>query len=350
MSFIIKLLSRLFTGVIVLRALKSIKPNGGSGSPAGTSSSTTASPSRVQTPAGTEQPIPAQKGGPGGPDSPLDLQPMDWKSTLKRTLKEIKDDRVTLVAAGMAYYAFLAIFPAIIAGIGILGLVGADEQTITDLSGSITESVPKGIRNILTDAVTSATATSQGAATTAAIIGILVALWSASSAFVALQSGLNIAYDVPQDRKFIGKRAVAFALILATALLGGVPSPFFTFGDTWYFTTLGWVLTIAAVIVLFSIFYFLGPKRENPSWKWVSPGGLVGAVLWLVVSAAFFIYVGSSFGKGYEKTYGALASVVILVLWLFLSSLSILVGGELNAELERQGAARSRGRSEPRRA
>lgn len=342
MSFIIKLLSRLFTGVIVFRALKSIKPNGGSPSSTSRGPSRGAATADADTTSGSEGAIPAQKGGPGAPDSPLDLQPMDWKSTLKRSAKEIKEDRVTLIAAGMAYYAFLAIFPAIIAGIGILGLVGASEQTITDLSGSITESVPKGIRNILTDAVTSATNASQGAATTAAIVGILVALWSASSAFVALQSGLNVAYDVPQDRKFIGKRAVAFALIIATALLGGVPSPFFTFGDTWYFTALGWVLTIAAVVILFSIFYFLGPKRENPSWKWVSPGGLIGAVLWLAVSAAFFIYVGSSFGKGYEKTYGALASVVILVLWLFLSSLAILVGGELNAELERQGEARKR--------
>lgn len=342
MSFIIKLLSRLFTGVIVFRALKNARSNAAPASQ-GTSARTSGGP--VQTPAGIEKPIPSQKGGPGAPDSPLDLQPMDWKSTLKRTVKEIKDDRVTLTAAGMAYYAFLAVFPAIIAGIGLLGLIGVGEATINDLSGSVTEQFPPEITRLLNPAIESATEASQGAATTAAILGIVIALWSASSAFVALQSGLNIAYDVPQDRKFIGKRAIAFALIIATGLLGGVPSPFFTFGDTWYFTTLGWILTIAAVILLFSIFYFLGPKRENPSWKWVSPGGLVGAVLWLVSSAAFFWYVTTGLEK-YGETYGALASVVVLILWLFLSSLAILIGGELNAELERQGAARSRGRTE----
>ncbi len=344
-SFVIKLLSRLFTGVIVFRALKNRNPNGGAASSTGRSSSTTASSSGADATADSERPIESQKGGRGAPDSPLDLKPMDWKSTLKRTLKEIKEDRVTLTAAGMAYYAFLAVFPAIIAGIGILGLVGASKSTINDITGSITETFPPAIRDVFVEPIKGATNASQGAATIAAIVGILVALFSASSAFVALQSGLNIAYDVPEDRKFIGKRAVALALIIATLLLGGVPSPFFTFGDQWYFTALGWVLTIVAVVVLFSIFYFLGPKREHPKWTWVTPGGIVGVVLWLAASAAFFWYVTSGLSAGYGKTYGTFASVVLLILWFFLSSLAILIGGELNAELERQAEARTRGRS-----
>ena len=337
MSLLIKLLSRVFTGVIVFRAMRDRKPNGGSTSSTGTPGSARPTEAAPRTGEG----IPAQKGGPGAPDSPLDLQPMDWKSTLKRTVKELKDDRATLTAAGMAYYAFLALFPAIIAGIGILGLIGATKGTITEMTSKMTERLPEGITSVLNPAIQNATDASQGAATIAAIIGILVALWSASSGFVALQSGLNIAYDVPEDRKFVAKRAVALVLIVATLLLGGVPSPFFTFGDTIFFTVLGWVLTIAAVVVLFSIFYFLGPKRDNPKWTWVTPGGLVGAALWLISSAAFFWYVGSDFNK-YGKTYGTLASVVLLILWLFLSSLSVLVGGELNAELERQGEARKR--------
>jgi membrane protein len=167
----------------------------------------------------------------------------------------------------------------------------------------------------------------------AAIIGIALALWSASSGFVALQSGLNVAYDVPADRKFVGKRLVAFALLLAAALLGGVPTPFLE-GDG-AIKVVGWVLTLPAVILLFAFFYYLGPKRESPKFVWVTPGGVVGAVLWLGVSAAFGWYVDSDYAS-YGKTYGSLAGVIILVFWLYLSSLTILVGGELNAELEGQ--------------
>jgi membrane protein len=156
---------------------------------------------------------------------------------------------------------------------------------------------------------------------------------------VALQSGLNIAYDVPQDRKFIGKRAMALALIIATALLGGVPSPFFTFGEATAWIVVGWILTVVAVITLFSVFYYLGPKRESPKWQWVSIGGVAGAALWIAVSLIFGFYV-NNYGN-YSKTYGSLAGVIVLILWLYLSSLAVLIGGELNSELERR--ARGRG-------
>jgi membrane protein len=162
-------------------------------------------------------------------------------------------------------------------------------------------------------------------------------LWSASSGFVALQSGLNVAYDVPQDRKFIGKRAVALALLLAAGLLGGVPTPFVAGEGA--IRIVGWILTVPAVVVLFAFFYYLGPKRESPKWVWVTPGGLVGAVLWLVVSGAFGLYVSSDYAS-YGKTYGSLAGVIILIFWLYLSALTILVGGELNAEVERRAEQR----------
>jgi membrane protein len=279
-----------------------------------------------------ESHIPVQKGEGPGPDSPLELDAPDWKQTVKRTLKEIKADRVTLIAAGMAYYFFLALFPAIIAAIGVMDLIGTSTRWLTDW---IRTSLPGGAGQVVIDALAGRDP-SQKASLFAAILGIALALWSASSGFVALQSGLNVAYDVPEDRKFIGKRAVALILILATGLFGGVPSPFFTFGESTIFTVIGWILTIASVIVLFAIFYYIGPKRESPRWVWVSPGGIVGAVIWLAASVAFGIYV-TQFSS-YGKTYGSLAGVIILILWLYLTSISILVGGELNAELERQSA------------
>lgn len=285
--------------------------------------------------------VPAQRAGGPGPDSPLDLPKRDWKSTAKRTLKEIKADRVTLVAAGMAYYAFLAVFPAIIAGVGILSLVDAPGSTIQQITESIESTLPGSAGRILTTAVNSAAKAEQGAVL-AAILGIAIALWSATSGFVALQAGLDVAYDIPQERKFVGKRLVALALIVATGLLGAVPSPFLAFGDSLPWQVLGWVLTAVAVMVLFSIYYYLGPNRDKPSWRWVSPGSVIGALLWLVVGAAFSIYVAMAGESSYQETYGSLAGVVILILWLYLSALAILIGGELNAETERQAEGRRR--------
>lgn len=283
--------------------------------------------------------IPVQSGDVPGPDSPLDLDPLDWKATAKRTLKEIKNDRVTLVAAGMAYYGFLALFPAVIAAIGVLGLLQVPDSTIADIQQSMQDSLPEGASDIVGNAIDNANEQDDSSSLMAALIGIAVALWSASSAFVALQKGLDVAYDIREERKFVKARLVAFALIIATGLLGGVPSPLFTFGDSTVFIVLGWALTVAAVMVLFSLFYYLGPNRDSPRWTWVSAGGVLGAVLWLATSAAFAVYVENF--SSYGETYGTMAGVVVLILWMFLTSLSVLIGGELNAELERQAAKSS---------
>jgi membrane protein len=267
-------------------------------------------------------------------ETPLDLQARDWKLVIKATLSEIKEDRIAFVAAGMAYYFFLAIFPALIALVGILGLVQIDAAGIIE---AVRANLPGGAGDALTQAISRADAPSQNASLIAAVLGIVVALWSASSGMAALQSGLNIAYDIDRDRKFIAKRAMAIVLLIATLLLGGVPSPFFVFGDSMLFTIVAWVLTVASVGVLFSIYYYLAPNRERPSWHWVSAGGTVGALIWISISLLFGLYMDNF--NNYGKTYGPLAGVIALILWLYLSSLAVLVGGELNAELEDQAAA-----------
>lgn len=301
-------------------------------SPAPARQATPTSPARpaVQPPPAAKEPDGA---APSKPETPADLEKSDWKATIKRALKEVKDDRATLAAAGMAYYFFLAIFPATIAAIGILDLMGTSTVGLVE---ALQDALPGSAGQMLVDAVQGRDP-SQGDSLTAAIVGIALALWSASSGFVALQSGLNIAYDVPADRKFVGKRGVAFGLLLATALLGGVPTPFLEGEGA--IKALGWVLTLPAVIVLFALFYYLGPKRESPKFVWVTPGGVAGAVLWLAISAGFGWYVDSDFAS-YGKTYGSLAGVIILVFWLYLSSLTILIGGELNAEGERQARSK----------
>lgn len=280
--------------------------------------------------------IPAKTAGRAGPDSPLELSTGDWKATLRRTAKEIKQDRVSLVAAGMAFYWFLAIFPALIAAVGILDLANAGQQLMRSLSESISSTLPSGAGEILTEAIADAQRSPRGASLVAAVTGVAIALWSATSGMVALQDGLNVAYDVDKERKFVKKRLIALGLIVAVGVLGGVPSPLFAASGP-FWSVVAWLVTVVDVVTLFAVFYYLAPNRQNPDWKWVSPGGLIGAVIWVLVSLGFSFYV-TNFGK-YGQTYGPLAGVVILIFWLYLSALAILVGGELNAELERQAVS-----------
>lgn len=282
-------------------------------------------------------PIPTKREGTGEPDSPLDLDASDWKATAKRVMKEFKEDRVTMVAASLAFYFFLAIFPALIAAVGIIDLMGLGSQLLDSVNNSIGTTIPGGAGTILTTAIENAQNASKGTSATAAIVGVAIALWSATAGMNALQQGLDVAYDVPNERKFFKARAIALLLVLATGVLGAIPSPFFAAkGVLW--SVLGWLVTVLVVITLFAIYYYIGPNREKPNWKWVSPGGLIGAALFLLASGAFSVYVGN-FAK-YGETYGPLASVVILLFWLYLTGLAIMLGGEWNAELERQTAIR----------
>jgi membrane protein len=184
---------------------------------------------------------------------------------------------------------------------------------------------------------------------------VALALWSASSGMVGLQMGLDVAYDVESDRKFVKKRVVAFELMAAMAVLGGLATALIVFGgpigdalrDNLPFGSafsllwglIRYVLGLGALTALFAVIYYLAPNRDTPSWAWVSPGGILAAAIWLVASFGFRLYV-SSFGK-YAETYGSLAGVIVLLLWLYLTALAVIIGGELNAELERQSAARN---------
>ena len=306
-----------------------------------------------------EDEVPPQTPGSGEPDSPLDLSRPDWKQTAKRTVAEIRNDRITLVAAAIAYYSFIAIFPSLIAAVGVVGLLQIEPWVVEDLAGGIRQFLPGDAGVVLGDAIRNAESQPQGASIATAI-GLAVALWGASAAMVALQRGLSITYDIPAERarSFVRLRLVAVGLLVATAVLGGSASALVVFGEPLgevlrdvlpfgdlfllLWGVIRWVASILGLVVLFAVFYYLGPNRESPRWTWISPGGVVAAVIWVAASLGFSFYV-SNFGQGYGRTYGSLAGVVLLILWLYFSALAVLVGGELNAELERQAALKKQG-------
>lgn len=304
-----------------------------------------------------DQPVPPQTPEKGEPDSPSDLPARDWKAGLKGAFAQFKQDKGTLVAAGMAFFWFLAVFPGLLAAVGVTGILHVSQETIGSISRAIQSTLPGDASKVLTDALGQASRRAGGSSAIAAVIGVVVALWSASAGMVATQTGLDVVYDVGEERTFVQKRARALLLIAVALVLGGIATAAIVFGApigngirehlpfgdlaflvVW--TAVRWIVGLGALTALFAAFYYLGPNRETPKWTWLSPGGAVAAVIWLLASLGFSLYV-THLGS-YGKTYGSLTGVVVLLTWMYLSAIAVVLGGEINAEMERQGEGRRR--------
>jgi membrane protein len=280
------------------------------------------------------------------PAGPQRLGLKDWWHTLKRTVSEFRDDGLMDWAAALTYYAVLAIFPALIALVSILGLVGA---SATDpLLENLTDLAPGPANEIITNAIDEITA-SRGAAGVAFVLGLLGALWSASGYVGAFSRASNVIYEIEEGRSFwklrpqqIGITFVLILLLAAMALGVVISGPIAEevgnvvgAGDTavtiWEIAK--WPVIAAVVVGIFALLYYAAPNVRQPGFKWITPGGVLALVLWLAASAAFALYVANF--SSYNATYGSIAGVIVFLVWLWISNLALLLGAELNAELER---------------
>jgi membrane protein len=272
-----------------------------------------------------------------------------WWPVLKRTVGEFKEDNLTDWAAALTYYAVLAIFPALIVLVSILGLVGESAtQPLIDNLGTV---APGPAKEIFTSAIENLQG-DQGAAGVLFVVGLLAALWSASGYVAAFMRASNAIYDMEEGRPVwktlpvrVGLTVVLLVLLavstIAVVLTGALAEKvgdLAGLGSTavtvWNIAK--WPVLLLVVSFMFALLYWAAPNVKHPGFRWISPGGVLAVIGWLIASGAFALYV-SNFGS-YNKTYGALGGVVVFLVWLWISNIVILLGAEFNAELERERA------------
>jgi membrane protein len=281
------------------------------------------------------------------PSGPLKLSWREWLDVFKRAAKEFMADDCMGLAQQVAYSSLLAFLPTVILLIGLLGLFG--DSAFNSLKSFVATVAPHGVIKMI-DLAKQDAAQNKGGSAIAFVAGTFGALWAASGAMGAVMKAVNRAYDRIETRPFWKQRLIATVLVVATGLVTSGMFLLIVFGGDLgnaivRRTALGgafelvwniarWPIAFAAVLLFFSLVYYLAPNVSHRSWRWLSPGAVVGSILWLVLSGLFALY--TSFSSSYSKTYGSIAGAIILLLWLNYSAWAILFGAELNAELDHE--------------
>jgi membrane protein len=279
-------------------------------------------------------------------EGPTDLPRRSWLGVLKRTVAEFREDNLTDWAAALTYYGVLAIFPALLVLVSTLGLIGESAtQPLLDNVGTV---APGAAQDIVSSALRNIEG-SQGTAGVLFVVGLAVAIWSASGYVAAFMRASNSIYDIDEGRplwKTLPLRVgLTVLLMLMTAisavgvtLSGGLAKEvgkLIGVGDTavqvWNIAK--WPVLLLIVTLMFAVLYWAAPNVRQPGFRWITPGGVLAVLGWVIASVAFSFYV-TNFGS-YNKTYGALAGPIVFLVWLWISNIMILLGAELNAELER---------------
>jgi membrane protein len=280
-------------------------------------------------------------------EKPTDIPWSGWKQIVKRAWAEHKADNMPIISGGVAFFGFLAIFPALIALISIYGLVASPASVATQVE-SLSTQLPQEAAKLIKTQLTSIVDNSGSALTIGLVVSILAALWSASGGMGNLITAVNLAYDEVETRNFVKLRALSLLLTL-----GSIVFVLLTFGliavvpvvlnalplgvvGTILAEIARWVLLLAVFAGALSVLYRVAPDRDAPRFSWVSLGSVVVTVIWALVSVGFALYV-NKFGS-YDKTYGAIAGVIVLMLWLYLTCYLVLLGAEINSEAEHQTA------------
>jgi membrane protein len=282
-----------------------------------------------------------------GAENPFQISKHGWKDILLRVKDEWGDDNVGLSAAAVAFYAFLALIPALAAMVSILGLV-AQGQDVTKLINDLFGALPGEAESLIKGQLEAISEQSSSSLSFGLLIGIALSIWSASGAVGQLMNTINIAYDEEETRSWFFRKGLALLLTLggvlfvATAIFAVVGLPILIertglgIGTRRLLNILIWPGLALMFGIALAVLYRLSPDRRDAHWKWVTVGSIFAIVAWVVVTLGFRLYV-STFGS-YNETYGSLSAVVVMLLWLWLTSIIVLLGAEINAETEHQTA------------
>jgi membrane protein len=278
-------------------------------------------------------------------DAPQEIPRKGWKDILIRAWKEFQEDQIPLVAAGVTFYVLLALFPALGAFVALYGLFAdvAEAQRHLQLLSFV---LPADALKFFGEQMMRISETHEGGLSLAFAGGLLLSVWSANGAMKAIITALNIAYEEQEKRKFVRKTATSLAftlgfLVFSVAAIAAIAAPaaiepFAGKAAATTFSVVSWPLLVAALGVGLALLYRYGPSRDRMKWRWVSWGSAAALLLWLAASAAFSIYVANF--ANYEKTYGSLGAVIGFMTWVYVSAQVVLLGAELNAEIEHQTA------------